>query len=148
MKKLSIILFILAFTPACCYAARSMGNFEGQGYVGTLPDVTKSFHSTEPAEAKPVYDKTKQFNSENQLKPIPRDNPAFVNIILKQDKTSPYLNEINDFIAMLEKYMILLKTRKMSKSLQRGYIISQKMPTTSAINIWTNRKAAIYLLKR
>ncbi len=103
MKKLSVLLIIFSMTCTNCFAARSMGNFEGQGYVGTLPDLTKSFHSTEPAEAKPVYDKTKQFNSENQLKPIPRDNPAFVNIILKQDKTSPYLNDINDFIAILEK---------------------------------------------
>lgn len=103
MKKLYIILFILAFTPSYCFAAKSMGNFEGQGYVGTLPDVTKSFHSTEPAEAPPVFDKTEKFHSVNELKPLPRDNPAFVNIILKQDKTSPYLNDINEFIAILEK---------------------------------------------
>lgn len=103
MKKLYVLILILALTPANCFAARSMGDFEGQGYVGTLPDVTKSFHSTEPSEAKPVYDKTKQFNSANILKPVPRDNPAFVNIILKQDKTSPYLNEVNEFIAILEK---------------------------------------------
>lgn len=103
MKKLYIIFFIFAFTPLSCFAAKSMGNFEGEGYVGTLPDVTKSFHSTEPAEAPPVFDKTEKFNSVNVLKPMPRDNPAFVNIILKQDKTSPYLNDINEFIAILEK---------------------------------------------
>lgn len=103
MKKLYVLILVMLLMPANCFAARSMGDFEGKGYVGTLPDVTKSFQSTEPSEAKPVFDKTKQFNSENQLKPIPRDNPAFVNIILKQDKTSPYLNEVNEFIAILEK---------------------------------------------
>ena len=44
----------------------------------------------------------KIFNSEKALKPVPRDNPAFVNIILKSDKTSQYINDLNEFIPMLE----------------------------------------------
>ena len=61
----------------------------GHGYVGTLPDISGSFSSPEPDGVKPEYEKTKNFNSSNELKPVPRDNPAFVNIILKTDKTSP-----------------------------------------------------------
>ncbi len=36
---------------------------------------------------------SKNFNSENELKPIPRENPAFVNIILKSEKTTQYVND-------------------------------------------------------
>ena len=77
-------------------------SFEGQGYVGTLPDLTGKFKPAEPIKAKPDFEKSKKFNSENELKPVPRDNPAFVNIILKQDKTSPYINDLTEFIDMLE----------------------------------------------
>lgn len=59
--------------------------------MGTLPDVSKSFQTSDPKSAKPLYEKTKDFNSANEVKPAPRDNPAFVNIMLKTDKTSPYL---------------------------------------------------------
>lgn len=105
MKKLWILclIFSLAQTSVFAFGYKNQELYENQGYVGTLPDVTKSFHPSEPTQVKPVFEKTKKFNSENDLKPVPRDNPAFVNIILKQDKSSPYLNDINEFIAMLEK---------------------------------------------
>lgn len=106
MKKFWIFCLILAITQTPTFAFFNYKNqdlYENQGYVGTLPDVTKSFHASEPTQTKPMFEKTKQFNSENDIKPVPRDNPAFVNIILKQDKSSPYLNDISEFIDMLEK---------------------------------------------
>lgn len=106
MKKILIIclLFSLIHSPAFAFFNyKNQDLYENQGYVGTLPDVTKSFHASEPTQVKPTFEKTKKFNSENELKPVPRDNPAFVNIILKQDKSSPYLNDITEFIDMLEK---------------------------------------------
>ena len=105
MKKLWILCLIFSLTQTSVFAFgyKNQELYENQGYVGSLPDVTKSFHASEPVQVKPAFEKTKKFNSENELKPVPRDNPAFVNIILKQDKSSPYLNDINEFIAMLEK---------------------------------------------
>lgn len=105
MKKLWITVLILSLTPLAtpAFTYKNQDIFENQGYVGTLPDVTKSFHPSEPSQVKPTFEKTKKFNSDNDIKPVPRDNPAFVNIILKQDKSSPYLNDVNEFIAMLEK---------------------------------------------
>lgn len=106
MKKIWIIclLFSLINSPAFAFFNyKNQDLYENQGYVGTLPDVTKSFHASEPTQVKPTFEKTKKFNSENELKPVPRDNPAFINIILKQDKSSPYLNDITEFIDMLEK---------------------------------------------
>lgn len=73
------------------------------GYVGTLPDVTKSFEQSEPKTTKPVIEHVENFHSASQIKPAPRDNPSFVNIILKQDKTTQYVTDINEFIPMLEK---------------------------------------------
>jgi len=73
-----------------------------RGYIGTLPDITREQQPSETAVSTPIFDKTKDFNSANEVKPIPRDNPAFVNIILKQDKTSPYINDIQEFIEMFE----------------------------------------------
>ena len=39
------------------------------------------------------------------MKPIPREDPAFVNIILKSDKTSEYINDLNEMIPVLEKIL-------------------------------------------
>lgn len=105
MKKLSFILVLILITQgaALSFSYKNQDIFENQGYVGTLPDITKSFHASEPTQVKPTFEKTKKFNSENDIKPVPRENPAFVNIILKQDKSSPYLNDINEFIGMLER---------------------------------------------
>lgn len=85
---------------------------EERGYVGTLPNLTKQYDTSEPAESSPIFEKTKNFHSANELKPIPREDPAFVNIILKPDKTSQYLNDLNDFILMLEKIYDSIENRE------------------------------------
>lgn len=106
MKKLCTIILILFSVQTCCFAAffkKQPQNFDtSQGYMGTLPDLTKEQKPTEPSVTHPIFDKTKDFNSANEVKPIPDDNPAFVNIILKQDKTSPYITDLREFIDMFE----------------------------------------------
>ena len=102
MKKLFAIIFI-AFFCLPVYGAKKNPAFDGRGYVGTLPDLTRQYQPTEPKSTKPVIEQVENFHSSDQIKPIPRDNPAFVNIILKQDKTTKYMNDINEFIPMLEK---------------------------------------------
>jgi hypothetical protein len=81
---------------------------DGKGYVGTLPELTRDYGpggSSEDDEeqaksVKPI--ESKDFNSENEIKPAPIEDPAFVNIILKTDKTSRYANDLNEFIILLE----------------------------------------------
>lgn len=109
MKKLCITFLITLFVPASCFGAffskpASTENVEtaSKGYVGTLPDLTGNEQPSESAVSTPIFDRTKEFNSANEVKPVPRDNPAFVNIILKKDKTSPYINDLQEFIVMLE----------------------------------------------
>lgn len=128
MKKSVILLLTLISLQTGCYAAffSPDNTFEGQGYVGTLPDLTRNFKPSEPIKAKPVFEQTRKFNSENDIKPVPRDNPAFVNIILKQDKTSPYINDLTEFIDMLEKiYESIENKENIQRFAARVYYFNQ-----------------------
>lgn len=97
-----ILIFILVIGNNFVFAKDRPESFDGRGYVGVLPDLTSGYGPDEPKQKYPEMKPAKDFNSENELKPIPRDNPAFVNIILKADKTSQYVNDLNEFIPLLE----------------------------------------------
>lgn len=97
-----IILSLLILNCSVCNAAERPDSFSGQGYVGTLPDLTRAFEPKETSKNTPEIVPSKSFNSESEIKPTPRDNPTFVNIILKSEKTTQYVNDINEFIPMLE----------------------------------------------
>ena len=103
MKKyfLGLILVILLGISSGTASAKTAPD-NTKGYVGTLPDLNKTYEKEQPKKINPDFKPTKDFNSANELKPVPRDNPAFVNIILKTDKTSKYVNDLNEFIPMLE----------------------------------------------
>ena len=55
MKKLFAIIFI-AFFCLPVYAAQKSLAFDGRGYVGTLPDLTRQYQPTEPKSTKPVIE--------------------------------------------------------------------------------------------
>ncbi len=104
-----LILAVLILSISPVSAKKQDSDNYGKGYVGTLPDLTRNYEpapeTKKPVEARPAKD----FNSENAIKPVPRDNPAFVNIILKSDKTSQYVNDLNEFIPMLEDIFDLIE---------------------------------------
>lgn len=107
MKRLAAIIFILCFTANGCFGAffkkEDKPNIDtSNGYVGKLPNLNTEYKPSDTGISTPIFDKTKDFHSENAIKPIPRDDPAFVNIILKKDKTSPYVNDLQEFIEVLE----------------------------------------------
>ena len=102
MKK-SLIIILMLFFIMPPVGAKPKANFDGQGYAGTLPDLSRSFRPTEPKTATPNIEQVQPFHSANQIKPAPKDDATFVNIILKQDKTSQYVNDLNQIIPMLEK---------------------------------------------
>ena len=115
MKKSIVFLLSLIFSTTNTFAFFGKDekiDTEGKGYLGTLPNLTKQYEVTEPAQGTPIFDKTQQFHSSNELKPIPREDPSFVNIILKPDKTSEYINDLNDFIIMLEKLYDSIENRE------------------------------------
>lgn len=101
MKKLFLLFVILLSTQAAF--AKSKPAPVGSGYVGTLPNVLEKFETMQPQKAPQVFEAVDGFNDQNQIKPIPRDNPAFVNIILKKDKTSQYVNDLNEIILIVQK---------------------------------------------
>lgn len=103
-----LFLSLLIFQGLFCTAKQQFVS-DGRGYIGTLPDLTRNFEPEKPSKAPVEAKPAKDFNSENALKPIPRDNPAFVNIILKADKTSQYVNDLNEFIPMLENIFDLIE---------------------------------------
>ena len=80
----------------------SMNIQSKKDYVGTLPDVTEKFKPSTPTEATPVFEAQEGFDDPDQLKPVPRNNPAFINIMLKQDKQSQYLKDISRIIPLVE----------------------------------------------
>lgn len=87
----------------CVFAKKADSSAsKNSGYVGVLPNLEERFQATQEEEAKPTFEYQEGFNDPNAIKPAPRSNPAFVNIIMKKDKTSQYLNDLNELIAIIE----------------------------------------------
>lgn len=111
MRKLWIIFLIILISTSGSSVLAKKVSTESKGYVGKLPEISKTFSSDEPQSAKPLYEKSTDFNSFKEIKPIPRDNPAFVNVILKENKSSPYLDDVNELILQLENLLICVENR-------------------------------------
>ena len=80
----------------------------GAGYVGTLPDIEAEFFymkKQDKSERGSAPYSIEQLDNENaqSLKPIPRENDTYVDIIIKKDKTTKYLKDVNSVIIILEK---------------------------------------------
>ncbi|MCD7878485.1 MAG: hypothetical protein LUG16_00965 [Candidatus Gastranaerophilales bacterium] len=102
-----IILFVLIMV---------VGLTTGAGYMGTLPDIESEFvhlkkQTSEKASA-PYSVEELDKQSESKLKPIPRKNDDYVDIIIKKDKTTNYINDINSVILVLEKLRKCLNTNQ------------------------------------
>lgn len=109
MKKI-LVLFIIF-----CFALPSQAAFwhrkdkaleaemQGKGYAGTLPDLDSKFQKKENKISTPLFESQKDFTDPKEIKPVPRDNPAFIDIISKQDKTSQYVTDANEIIPLMEK---------------------------------------------
>ena len=108
MKKLIALFIILSFTlPANAFFWNRKDKalekeLQGKGYAGDLPRIEEAGEKSKTKVAEPLFE-PQQFDNPSELKPVPKDNPAFIDIIQKQDKTSQYVNDANDIIPMLEK---------------------------------------------
>lgn len=100
-----ILLFIVVLTTT------------GAGYVGTLPNIEAEFsymkkqNTSERASAPFSVEELDKQNAEN-LKPIPRENDTYVDIIVKKDKTTKYLKDVNEVIIILEKLRKCINTEQ------------------------------------
>lgn len=104
MKKvITLFLILFCLTPAAfAKKAAKLVIPESSGYVGTLPNIESGFPKSDTEQTNPAFEYKDGFNDPYSIKPVPRDNPSFVNIIMKKDKTSAYVNDLNYIIAIIE----------------------------------------------
>ncbi len=76
---------------------------EGKGYAGTLPNIGEKVEKSKTKVTTPIFESQEGFDNPADLKPVPKDNPAFINIIQKKDKNSPFVDDATEIIPMLEK---------------------------------------------
>ncbi len=122
MRNRAVILFLavcMQFIGLQAFCAKNELPVEGRGYVGTLPELTRDYGPKKssdedgneiPATVSPIP--SKDFNSEREIKPVPSDDPSFVNIILKTEKTSKYANDISELIPILESIYDIIDENK------------------------------------
>lgn len=109
MKKFLICLLLLLITLPSNAAFWNKKNkaleqeLQGKGYAGNLPDIGEKIERSKTKVTTPVFEAQEGFDNPAELKPVPKDNPAFINIIQKKDKTSQFVNDVNEVIPMLEK---------------------------------------------
>src|SRR5574344_2849001 len=104
MRKFVIIFFVIFFITVPCESRekKAVENpIPPSGYLGTLPDLTSGYKKSEPTEAPPMFDSVDNFDKLNDIKPVPQENPAFINIIQKKDKMSQYINDLQEIIPIL-----------------------------------------------
>jgi len=108
MKKFIALLIILSFAlPSQAFFWNKKNKnmekeLQGKGYAGNLPAIENKHEKARTNVAEPIFE-PQQFDSPSELKPVPKDNPAFIDIIQKKDKESAYVNDANNIIPMLEK---------------------------------------------
>lgn len=100
MKKIFSKIFSRIFIILCAASICT-----GAGYKGSLPNIEGNFDyvRTTPQVTKPIFNPMDETQGYPQYKKAPRENKAYIDIILKKDKTSPYINDLNDVILILEK---------------------------------------------
>lgn len=103
MKKFILILSILILSTNIGFCAYDPATGEEvKGYKGDLPDVTQRFQKFLPKTSHPQFQSIDAFNTSKGYKPVPRDNPTYVNVILKKEKVSEFTNDINELIPVVE----------------------------------------------
>ena len=109
MKKFLICFLLITITLPSNAAFWNKKNkaleqeLQGKGYAGNLPDIGEKKERSKTKVTTPVFEAQEGFDNPAELKPVPKDNPAFINIIQKKDKTSQFVNDANEVIPMLEK---------------------------------------------
>lgn len=109
MKKVLLCFILLTFalpSNAWIWDKKDKAleaELQGKGYAGTLPELNNNLKPKQEKATTPIFESQKGFNNPSDLKPVPKDNPAFINIVSKQDKTSTYVIDANEIMPMIEK---------------------------------------------
>ena len=108
MKKILaiLILFSLALPSQAWFWDRKdkllESELQGKGYAGELPNLNRNNFKKEQKVVTPIFESQKGFDDPAELKPVPRENPAFVDIISKKSKVSRYVVDANEIIPIIE----------------------------------------------
>lgn len=109
MKKL-LLLFLVFSLSQPSYAwwwdkvdKKLEAELKGKGYAGTLPDITTDIKSKQKKVVTPIFESKETFTNPSDLKPVPKDDPAFINIISKKDRTSNYIIDAIEIISLIER---------------------------------------------
>ena len=109
MKRLFIFILLCSITlPSHAFFWNKKDRaleqeLQGKGYAGKLPNLNDSIEKNKIKTITPIFESQDDFNDSSDLKPIPKDNPAFIDIIQKKDKNSPYVDDAYQIIPMMEK---------------------------------------------
>ena len=107
MRRFIAILILICFAlPSYAWHKKDKAleaELQGKGYAGTLPNLKTIFSKKEQKITTPIFESQKGFNDPAELKPVPRTNPSYIDIITKQDRTSTYVVDANELIPLLEK---------------------------------------------
>ena len=113
MKKFLLTFLFLIFSTNTAFCAIDAATGEEiKGYKGELPDVTSRFQKFVPKTAKPNFQAIDAFNTSKGYKPVPRDNPTYVNVIVKKEKISDFANDINELIPILENVISAIENKE------------------------------------
>lgn len=109
MKRIVLLLVLISITlPSYAWFWDKVdkaleAELQGKGYAGTLPELNKNLQPKQKKVATPIFESQEGFNNPSDLKPVPKDDPAFINIISKKDKTSNYIIDANEIIPLIER---------------------------------------------
>ncbi len=96
MKKLFSTMITFLFCAIIC---------SGAGYKGTLPSVGPQFEylKNAPAKTGSLYNALDENDKSPNYSKIPKDNPVYIDLILKKSRSTPYMDDMSDVITLLEK---------------------------------------------
>lgn len=104
MKRFAVIILLLLCIQ-CAYAKKTIKvSDENKGYAGKLPNIEQAFSSK--SEKKEF--ETGKIDPKDLIK-APTEDKLFVDVIIKKEKTSQYVNDIRRVIPVLEKLKTCLE---------------------------------------
>ncbi len=109
MKKIVLLLIALSISlpsQAWWWDKKDKAlerELEGKGYAGTLPEVNTGALENQKKVVTPIFESKETFSNPSDLKPAPINDPAFINIISKKDKTSTYKIDGMELVPMIER---------------------------------------------
>ena len=113
MKRFLLFFIAVIFTVNTGYCVIDAATGENvKGYKGDLPDVLERFDKMLPKTSSPQFQSIDAFNTSRGYKPVPRDNPTFVNTMIKKAKVSEFVNDINEILPIVEKLVYSIENNE------------------------------------